>query len=150
MYARPQGGRWQRFESISNTIAKEEIDGYLVYRLIHPLYNFYLEMSIAQRNLQDYDESVLLDNKDFGAGHCMNCHTFLNNRSDNMLLQVRGPNQGMLLERKGVLTKVDTRTKLTRRPPDSPPGIRAGGWSPSPSTRCGSFSIARARRSATA
>ncbi|MGD1001708.1 MAG: cytochrome C biosynthesis protein [Candidatus Brocadiia bacterium] len=138
MCAMPQGGRWQRFESISNTIAKEEIDGYLVYRLIPPLYNNYSEMSICQRNLQDYDESVLLDNNDFGVSHCMNCHTFLNNKSDSMLLQVRGPNQGMLLERKGVLTKVDMRTKS-----NSAPGGFAS-WHPS--GRVVAFSVNKVRQ----
>ncbi|MGD1000988.1 MAG: hypothetical protein ABSA67_09860, partial [Candidatus Brocadiia bacterium] len=138
VYAKPRGGRWQRFESVSNTIAKEEIDGFLVYRLIHPLYNFYFSMSICQRNLQDYDESILLDNKDFGAGHCMNCHTFLNNKSDNMLLQVRGPNQGMLLERKGVLTKVDTRTNSN---------AGAGGFASwHPSGRVVAFSVNKVRQ----
>jgi hypothetical protein len=138
VYAMPRGGRWQRFESISNTIAKEEIDGYLVYRLLHPLYNLHFQMSIAQRNLQDYDESVLLDNDDFGVTHCMNCHTFLNNKSDNMLLQVRGPNQGMLLEHKGVLTKVDTRTK-------SNPGA-SGFASWHPSGRVVAFSVNKVRQ----
>jgi hypothetical protein len=136
--AMPRGGRWQRFESVSNTIAREEIDGYLVYRLIPPLYNNYSEMSICQRNLQDYDESVLLDNTDFGASHCMNCHTFLNNKGDNMLLQVRGPNQGMLLERNGALTKVDTRTKSKASP--------AGFASWHPSGRVIAFSVNKVRQ----
>ena len=125
VYVMPQGGRWQKFESVSNTIAKEEIDGYLVYRLIHPLYVNFVNMSLCQRNLENYDESVLLDNYDFGRAHCMNCHTFLNNQSGRMLLQVRGPNGGMLMERGGELTKVDARTKLT------PAAIGFASWHPS-------------------
>jgi hypothetical protein len=121
----PQGGQWRRFEAISNTIAREEIDGYLVYRLIYPLYNSYLDMSIRQRNLQDYDESVLLDNDDFRGTHCMNCHTFLNNKGDSMILQVRGPTGGMLIEREGRLTKVDPRTKL------NPSQVGFASWHPS-------------------
>jgi dipeptidyl aminopeptidase/acylaminoacyl peptidase len=46
----------------------------------------------------------------------MNCHTFLNNRPDNMIVQTRGVTGGMILLRDGTLTKVDTRTKLNPAP----------------------------------
>ena len=112
---RPAGGRWQRFDSVINRIAQEEVDGYLVYRFINPVHNYHSMMSIRQRNLQNFDESVLLDSRDV-EDQCMNCHTFLNNRGDNMIVQVRGPTGGMILERGGTLTKVDTRTKLNSAP----------------------------------
>ena len=112
---RPAGGRWEKFDSIINKIAQEEVDGYLVYRQINPLHSGYSVMSIRQRNLQNFDERVLLDNRDFDD-QCMNCHTFLNNSPDNMIVQARGRTGGMILLRGGKLTKVDTRTKLNTSP----------------------------------
>ena len=112
---RPAGGRWERFDSVVNKVAQEEMDGYLVYRLINPLYNLHSVMSIRQRNLQNFDETVLLDSRDF-RDQCMNCHSFLNNRPDHMIVQARGATGGMLLLRDGALTKVDTRTKLNPGP----------------------------------
>ena len=32
---------WTRFQTVTNLIAREEIDGHLVYRLLKPLYNTY-------------------------------------------------------------------------------------------------------------
>ena len=112
---RPAGGRWERFNSVVNKVAQEEMDGYLVYRLINPLYNLHSVMSIRQRNLQDFDETVLLDSRDF-RDQCMNCHSFLNNRPDHMIVQARGATGACSSCATGALTKVDTRTKLNPGP----------------------------------
>jgi len=109
-------GTWQRFNTITNTIARDEVDRYVVYRIINVLYNYYLRMKMYQYDLETSSESLVLDNRSFGNG-CMNCHTFLNNHTDEMLIQMRSSNinygAGMLLIRNGVLTKVNTRTQLT-------------------------------------
>ena len=67
-------------------------------------------MGIYQRNLRNYDESVVLHNKSFGKD-CVNCHTFLNNSPDVMALQVRGSLGGMLFVRNGAVTKLAMRPK---------------------------------------
>ena len=108
-------GTWQQFDSITNTVARDDADRYVVYRVINVLYNYYLRMKMYQYDLETSSESLVLDNRSFGNG-CMNCHTFLNNRADAMLIQMRSSNidygAGMLIIRNGVLTKVNTRTKL--------------------------------------
>ncbi len=115
VYGKKPDGSWRRFDSVTNLIAQEEIDGYLAYRLMHTAYNLWGEMGIYQRDLESYDESVVLHYESFGKG-CTNCHTFLNNNADSMMLHFRsGPEaygSGMLLIRDGVAAKVDTRTEF--------------------------------------
>jgi hypothetical protein len=118
-------GQWRRFEPIRQTVAREEIDPYLVYRLIRPLYNVYVNVAIHQRNLETYDESPVVDGRLFGNG-CVNCHTFLNHRTRKMLVHVRGSaGVAMLLGSNGRITRVDTRTKYNRSP------AAYGCWHPS-------------------
>lgn len=84
---------WSRFDSVVNRIARENIDGFLIYRRIDPVHSTWRKMGIYQRNLQGFDESIVLDNAYFGGG-CVNCHTFCNNRTDKMLIGIRSPKYG--------------------------------------------------------
>jgi len=116
IFVKTQQGQWQQFATITNTIAQEDIDGYLVYRKIHAGHNVLAEMGIYQRNLTNYDESLVLRNKSFSNG-CVNCHSFCCNRTDNMLLQVRNPGRpSMLLIRNGQVSNVDSRTGFSSKP----------------------------------
>ncbi|MCK4373795.1 MAG: PD40 domain-containing protein, partial [Candidatus Brocadiae bacterium] len=66
-----------------------------------------------------HDESVVVDHRSFDRG-CVNCHTFLNNSTEKMLIQMRSGRKdyghGMLLVEDGMVRKVDTRTEFTPRP----------------------------------
>lgn len=109
-------GTWQAFETIQNAVAEDEIDRFLVYRLLKPLYNKYVSMAIYQRDLETFEETAVLRNRDAGNA-CINCHTFLANRPDAMALQTRGGHGlTMLLARDGEVVAVDTRTELNRSP----------------------------------
>ena len=130
IYVMSREDGWHRFKRLTNTIAKEEIDPYLVYREM-PLYNLvWNDMGIYQRNLENYDVSVILHNRSFGGG-CLNCHTFLNNQPSSVILLVRGPSSGspaggMVIGRNDSVHKVvDTRTAF-----NSIPG-RYTAWHPS-------------------
>lgn len=128
VYVKKTNGTWMRFETITNTIAEEAIDGYLAYRIINPLYNIYMDINIHQRNLQNYDESVILSNNFINNG-CVNCHTFLNNSSDNMLMHTRGwgsSGVAMILARNGVARIVNSRTSLLGSAP-----MAYSSWHPS-------------------
>jgi hypothetical protein len=87
VYVKDADGRWSRFGSVKNTVAEEDIDSHVVYRLIGPLCNLYRDMGLYQRNLETFDESPVVTNDSFGG--CMNCHSFANNRADLFALQVR-------------------------------------------------------------
>jgi hypothetical protein len=84
---------WRRFARVTATIAREDIDRFLVYRRIWPGHSFWRQMGIYQRDLHSWDEQAILDNDSFQQG-CINCHTFRNNRADAMLLGIRSPVYG--------------------------------------------------------
>ena len=48
---------------------------YLAYRLIEPGYELWNQMGIYQRNLEDYKQSPIMENK-YSGQNCMNCHSF--------------------------------------------------------------------------
>jgi len=88
VFVRTGAGQWSQYETITNTIAPEAIDSHLVYRFMMPSSYFPKPMRICQRNLESFEEQVLLDTQSFGNG-CANCHAFVNNRPDRMLLGIR-------------------------------------------------------------
>jgi len=113
IYVKGDSDHWIKFETIANTIANDEIDGYLTYRKI-TICVHWTDMGIYQRDLQNYHESIVLHNSSFGEG-CVHCHSFLNNSPDNMLMQIRSSDYGtpMLIAQNGKVTGVNTRTEVT-------------------------------------
>jgi hypothetical protein len=105
---------WNRFSTITNKIAKEDIDGFLAYRKIHPGHGFWRKMGIYQRNLHRFDESLILNNDYFKDG-CLNCHTFCNNRTDKMFIGIRSQPYGssVLLIENGDVNKIGTKFGYT-------------------------------------
>jgi len=96
IFARGENRGWSRFGTITIKIANEDIDGYLVYRRMHPTHVLMRgRLGIFQRNLGNFDEKVVLDNRRsrYTAG-CVNCHTFCNNRPDKVLIGVRTREEG--------------------------------------------------------
>jgi hypothetical protein len=88
VYVKTEDGKWNQYQTIRNRIAEEAIDSHLVYRFMTPSSYFPKPMQICQRNLETFDEQVLLDTQSFGNG-CANCHSFVGNDPDNMLLGIR-------------------------------------------------------------
>ena len=116
IHTRDAEGRWLAFNTSAITVADEDIDGYLAYRLIKPIYNWWRSVGIYQRDLHDYAETPVLRGLSFinpstGVGGCVNCHTFANNRTDRMTVGIRDPLYGssVLLAVDGQVTKVGTR-----------------------------------------
>jgi len=105
---------WRRFDSVVNKIAREDIDGFLVYRRIEPVHSSWRKMGIYQRNLQRFDESLVLDNGYYEGG-CLNCHTFCSNHTDKMLIGIRSSEYGSsaLLVENGRVSKIGTKFGYT-------------------------------------
>jgi hypothetical protein len=94
IFVRAENQRWNRFQTITNRIANEDIDGYIVYRRMLPFhYPLKSHIGIYQRNLANFDEKILLHNRRSNA-NCLNCHSFCSNRPDKMLMGVRINKQG--------------------------------------------------------
>ncbi|MEI6499882.1 MAG: hypothetical protein WCP21_02525 [Armatimonadota bacterium] len=85
-------GRWQRFAPVRCTKGPP-IDRYLVYRQIGPVYNYYSNIRIRERDLQGYGERTVLGSGQLGGG-CVNCHTFHAGRTERMTINVRGQAYG--------------------------------------------------------
>ncbi|MEE2658227.1 MAG: hypothetical protein VX733_06960 [Candidatus Latescibacterota bacterium] len=116
VHTRTAVGEWQRFAPIVVRVAPDSIDGYLVYRLLKPLYNKYVHIGIFQRHLESYQESPVLENR-FADNACFNCHTFAQNQPDPMVLQTRSSHGlSMLIASEGEVTTVDTRTAFNKSP----------------------------------
>jgi len=109
----PQG-QWRRFETVTVSVAAEDIDRYLAYRSIRPLYNWYENVGIYQRDLSSYDRSAILHGESYGGG-CVNCHTFLNKGTDKMFIGVRDNvyASATLLIDNDTVTKIGTRFGYT-------------------------------------
>ena len=110
-------GQWTRFEPIVNAIADADIDRYLFYRIMRPIYIVRVNLAIEQRDLQTYEESVVLNNRSFQGG-CINCHSFAPNHHDRMIVHFRGdanvpPLSGMIVAGKDGAVKVDTRALIS-------------------------------------
>ncbi len=93
IYVKARDGRWSRYNAITNTIAKEDIDEYITFRCMTPSSYFPKEMGVYQQNLKNHDRSIILDSKIYGYG-CVNCHTFVNNSPENMLIGIRTVDYG--------------------------------------------------------
>jgi Tol biopolymer transport system component len=119
--------KWVKYRDFSISVAKDSIDAYLVYRLIHPAYLMWDEMGIYQRQLSTMKESTVLQNRETD-GKCMNCHQFCNYDPQNMILHLRGgATSGTLLIRDGKVSKINTATAFNRAgayPSWSPDGSR--------------------------
>jgi len=88
IHTRNAEGTWLSFSGVSMTIADEEIDSHIAYRLMRPQYNFYRALGVYQRNLQSYEESLVLHGRSFEHG-CVNCHAFRNRDPQQMLIGIR-------------------------------------------------------------
>ena len=114
LYVQSTDGEWLRYPTIRDYIAPEPIDPYLSYRLIEPLYVFYENMSLNQRDLTNFEERVLINNArpvEEERGRCVNCHHYQNyNQEGNMQFHVRGYKGGTMLATNGQVRKIDLKT----------------------------------------
>lgn len=111
---------WNKFKTISNHIAGEKIDPYLMYRKIHPYHNTWCDMGLYQRNLQNYDESPVLKNDRYRYG-CAHCHTFSNNNPELLSIVIRSSDypSGQLMIQGDNVYKMDGKLGFTAFHPSS-------------------------------
>lgn len=111
------GGAWIAFSPFEIRVAKDSIDEYVSYRLIEPSYVAWTYMEIAQRNLTSFDESQVFNNEitmiDREKGQCINCHSYQNYKTDNMLFHVRLSNAGTVVVDDGRVSRVSLKRPYT-------------------------------------
>ena len=108
---------WLSFNPFEIHVAKEPIDEYISYRLIEPTYVAWSYMEIAQRNLASFDELQIFNNEitciDREKGQCLNCHSYQNYKTDNMLFHVRLSNAGTVIVNDGKVSRVNLKRDYT-------------------------------------
>ena len=104
--------QWTHYKPFSIFVSPDSIDSYLSYRLIYPSYISYEALTINQRCLENYDESVIYDNvlcsfeKD---GQCINCHNYQQYNPERMQFHARQNNGGTVITYDGHTKKVNMR-----------------------------------------
>lgn len=112
VFVKSKEGNWQKFQTIENQISTEKIDSHLAYRLINTGYVLWNNLGIYQRNLENFDEKPILENKSIEFG-CINCHSFANNDPKNMMIHIRATHGGTIISKNGKFIKVNTKTPYT-------------------------------------
>jgi len=116
---------WNRFQPFSLIVAQEPIDSHIVYRQLGPVYMYWNKIKLVERNLTNFDERDLMNNRDHGT-MCMHCHAFAAGNPERMMLHIRrGPGTGLLLADNGKLKNIDTKTDFN--PPAAMPSFHPDG-----------------------
>ena len=105
-----QAGQWTRFKSFNIYVSPDSIDAYISYRLIHPSYVSYEELTISQRSLENYDESVIYDNilcTEGTKGQCINCHNYQQYNPERMQFHARQNHGGTVIAYDGKVRKIN-------------------------------------------
>ncbi len=110
-------GEWLSFSPFEIHVAEDPIDEYVSYRLIEPSYVAWDFMEIAQRNLTSFKETQIFNNdvtsNDRSIGQCINCHSYQNYKTDNMLFHVRLSNAGTVIVNDGKVSRVNLKRDYT-------------------------------------
>ena len=107
---------WQRLRPFKWRVAEEPIDPYISYRIIAPSYVTYEELSIRQRDITTFDESIIYNNMlhDNGVdGQCINCHSYKNYKTDQMQFHARQHKGGTVLVQGDEVKKINLKTDST-------------------------------------
>ena len=112
-----KAGEWLAYSPFELFVAEDPIDEYVSYRLVDPTYVAWSYMSIAQRNLTSFDESEIFNNEltsiDRAKGQCINCHSYQNYKTDNMLFHVRLSNARTVIVNDGKVSSVNLKRDYT-------------------------------------
>lgn len=107
-----EGGEWTVFQSFYIHVAKELMDSHIAYRLIEPGYELWNQMGIYQRNLENFKQTAIMENKMTGS-NCMNCHSFCMQNPDKMLFHMRETYPCTILIDGDKVEKLITKTEQT-------------------------------------
>ena len=117
------GASEEEYSPFFMRVSREEIDSWMVYRLLPPGYYSWSRIKIVQRSLESFEEESILDNQIL-ENNCANCHAFNNNSPDRFLIHVRGSMGGTYFVEDGEITRADPRVE------EMPGGATYPAWHP--------------------
>ena len=103
-------GQWHQYMPFLWHVTRDTLDPFLSYRLIEPGYEVWKSIQLAERHVETFGERIIADNQLTG-NNCMNCHTYGNQDPGLSFFHLRGPGGGTVLNRNGVLRKIDLFTQ---------------------------------------
>ena len=106
-------GKWSAYKPFCINVAEEEIDPYISYRVLPPTFVGFENLTIMQRNLTNFDETTIYDNRQITEGlegQCVNCHSYQNYGTDNMMFHMRLQHAGTMIVSDGNLIFVNLKT----------------------------------------
>ncbi|MBO4549817.1 MAG: PD40 domain-containing protein, partial [Bacteroidaceae bacterium] len=103
-------GKWQAYKPFKIHVAEEDIDPYVSYRVLPPTFVGFDELILKQRNLTNFEETTIYNNHQITEGvegQCINCHSYQNYGTDNMMFHMRLQNAGTMIVSDGELIFVN-------------------------------------------
>ena len=94
-------GRWTRYRDFTINVSQEPLGEWgITYRRIPPSYEIYSHMGLFQRNLSNFEETTLIENRELN-GTCLNCHTANRTNPDQYVFHARGDHGATIIHRNG-------------------------------------------------
>lgn len=115
VYAR-RDGAWTRYQPFHIYVSPDSIDPYISYRIISPSYVTYEDLTLRQRSLENYDESIIYDNmlcSTESQGQCINCHSYQQYNPQRMQFHARQNHGGTVVAYDGTLRKLNMKNDST-------------------------------------
>ncbi len=82
--------QWTRYRDFTIHVSQEPLEEWgITYRRISPSYEIYSHMGLFQRNLSNFEETALIENRNLTGG-CLNCHTANRTNPRQYVFHVRG------------------------------------------------------------
>lgn len=103
-------GKWSAYKPFTVNVAEEEINPYISCRVLPPTFVGYDELAIRQRNLTNFEETDIYNNRQISEGlegQCINCHSYQNYGTRNMMFHMRMQNPGTMIVSDGELIFVN-------------------------------------------
>lgn len=104
------GAEWTKHKPFAINISPDSINPYISYRLISPSYVTYEKLTINQRCIENFDESVIYDNmlcSRESSEQCINCHSYQNYNPEKMQFHARQQNGGTVIAIDGKVRKIN-------------------------------------------
>ena len=96
-----KNGRWKKYRDFEIYVSPYPLEEWgITYRRIAPGYQMYGHMGIYQRNLSNFEETAIIDNKHLGGG-CVNCHTVNRGKTDDAVVHIRSEHGGTFVAHQG-------------------------------------------------
>ena len=107
---------WHSYLPFTFNVSDDQIDPYISYRIIPVAVESYQDLSIKERRLTDYKVKTIFANtmiQTNADGACINCHSYKDYSTDNMLFHVRQFKGGTIMVLDGKLHKINMKTDST-------------------------------------